>query len=585
MSDASAKSARAETILLVLGLALLAWMLLPVLTANHFEAVSYSTASLSLSGFGDAIYAQNPRQPAVPEFIFATRTGVVVLLRALNALTGAPDLSYRVLAGCGVLAIIGAGWHCARVWSAVPPAPWTLAWAVVFLPGPVSLGYSFNDNVVATAFASLGVAVLARAARPDMAPADRLGAARHLAAGLLFGLAVTVRIDTLLLAPALAILAWLDRRTAAGTAKALALQGLGFLAVCLATRWLTGFDLVTSLGISSAFGVTNMIFHGPVSYRFAVYVAAVGVPATLLLGLAYAEARGDPRQRAMALACVAAILILAAGFAGAVVPRYLYSLASVVLVPVVAHGLGVLGRARPSLRWPVAVVLVGVLFAPPVIAMIDGPRPLLGLAALPQQARLWQRSVEASRTRYVAQVEAAEARPGTTTFLTAHFNEEYLLKYILRARGYAETSPDGTACDAVAIYRRGDRAIPIIPVDKTYQRVEGSRDLIWAISVLEAARCPLTAVPKTTLTGFDLLGPELRSFDPVQTALRTAYPNPVAKETIIPVALSADAVAERRALACTIATDALGGCDAERVHRRYQAYLAGYAAHRARPAP
>jgi len=581
VTDPRAPSPRTEAVLLGLGLALLAWMLLPVLTANHFEAISYSTANLSLSGFGDAIYTQNPRQPAVPEFIFATRTGVVVILRALNALTGSPDLSYRILVGSSVLAIVGAGWHCARAWSTTPPAPWTLVWAVALLPGLVSLGYSFNDNVVATAFAAASVAVLARAPRSFAAPP--MAATRHLAAGLLFAVAATVRIDTLLLAPALAVLAWLDRRTSVGTVKALAVQGGGFLVVCAATRWLTGFDPVTGLTISAAFGVTGMLANGSVFRRLSILIAAVGVPATVFLALAYADVRNDPHRRVVALACVAAILILAVGFAGAVVPRYFYPLAYVFLVPAVAHGLGVAARARPALRWPVAVLTAGALFGPAWIVMIDGPRLLVGTVALPHQTRVWQRSVEASRTRFVAQVDAAEARPGTTLFLTAYFNEEFLLKYILRQRGYAEREPDGTACDVVAIYRRGDRTIPIVPVDKTYQRAEGAPELIWALSVLEAARCPPTANPNATITGFDVLGPELRSFDPVHGALRPVPSQAMAKETIVPAALTPAELAERRARACAIATAALGGCDAERVHRRYAAYLANYAAYRPRP--
>lgn len=553
----------------ILALAFLVWAFVPVLTAAHFEAVSFNTTNLSLRPFWGTVLDLNPRQPLAAEFVFATRAGAVAFIRALNPLTGSPDLSYRILVVASTLVFLATLWRAARTWLAETVPNWAILVALALLPNVVELGYSLNDNIVSVALATLAVALLAR--RPEAAPRPLVV---YALAGLAFGLAVSTRIDSLLVAPALLALAVIDRPHR-GLLPALAMAGLWFGLATMNMAALTGYTPLASAIVTAQFGFTNHFGEYWLVQRLGVFLIAVG-PIALVLWLRGVFALRRAREPALVLAALVGLAVIGLGVLSAKVPRYIYPIGYVFLVPIVALGLAQI-RSWTG-RTLLAACTLAALFASDGAYMYDGPRAIFGRAYTAYQTRLWQRSFETTQRRYAAELDAAEARPGKTLFLTQFYNEEYLLKYRLRQRGYHELPPDGGPCDAVARYVKGERVIPIVPVDKTYSRVPGSNDLIWAVSLLEAERCPAAQDAAVTVSGVDLNGRRLQSYDAVQVAtLKDRVTNRPMKQPVIPFHQGPEDRAVRRARACEIATVELGSCDAPVVHARYQEYIQAYA--------
>lgn len=559
--------------------AALAYMAWPVLFAGHFEAVSYATATHGLLDLTDPATAQNPRQPKVSEFVYVTRMGLVLLLRALAPVFGSPDLAYRVLVGASLIGLIGAGLHAARAW--MPTAPlWTRLLAIVCLPGLIELGYSFNDNIVSAALGALALACVIRP--PAAAPR---GSAAYGIAGLLLAAAATVRIDAVLFVPILAGLAWADL----GWSRVLLLRGAiaatAFVGFCAAIQALTGYNLVSCVLIAARFGLHDLFNAHWLLHRVLVYAAAVGPAATVLATVGLAAIWRGPAPAGLRVAGAAALATVGLAIATASVPRYLYPIAYALLIPVLVQGLERIRTWRPVAQIACVALLLFSLFGNSAVLLLDGPRTLAGRLYTPAAARIWQDSFVQSEAAYAIHLREAETGRGPRVFLTAFFNEEYLLKHLLRQAGYKEAAPTGGPCDAVAIHTRGDRTIAVVPVDDTYWLDPSGYTFIWALSVLESRRCPIVADAARVVTGANYLGGTLRGFDPVQRATPPALPpdDPAqdAREGITPMLLDATALAARYARACEIVTAQLGDCSDATIHARYQTYLNRYA----RPLP
>lgn len=555
------------TALTIVGAILLAWMMLPIFTANHFEAVSYTTSNLSLGDLGTGIFAQNPRQPIVPEFIYATRPGMVAMLQGMNRLTGSPDASYRLLVILSCFAMLAALWTCARAWIPGPVPAWCYVWAAALLPGFVELGYLLNDNVVSVAIASLSVAALARA--QDAPP---IGLWRYALSGALAALAVYARVEAVLVAPILLVLARFDRPGLRATLAGLGTCTAAGLAALAALAQITGYNLLEMAGVIVRFGnPANFGDEAQIVRRMLVYALAIGLPATVLIGLSVRPMLRERNTEILRFALVFALALIAIAIKGASIPRYVYPVSYILVLPLLVYALA---RLRNRI---ILLLLVGLsLGGMNLTLMLDGPRTLLGEARQPYYALLWQRSVADNRARFAPLLDAAETDAAPTAFLTGFYNEEYLLKLMLRERGYREAGLDGSACDAVAVYRKGPRAIGIIPVDDTYAHAPGRFELIWALAVLESHRCPLTAGDRA-VQGHEMYGTTLRTLDPVQKAAKDQTRNSPYKEVIAPVHLDAVALQQRRDKACAIVAEDLGSCDPDKVHARYQTYLSAFA--------
>ena len=557
--------------------ALLAYMAWPVLTAGHFEAVSYATATHGLLDVLDPATAQNPRQPKVAEFVYVTRMGLVLLLRALAPLFGSPDLAYRVLVGASLVGLIGAGLHAARAW--VPGAPlWTRLLALVCLPGLVELGYSFNDNIVSAALGALALACIVRP--PTAAPRGPLA---YAVAGFLLAAAATVRIDAILFVPILAGLAWADQGWGLALFRRGALAAAAFLGFCGAVQALTGYNLVTCVLIAARFGLHDLFNAHWLVHRLVVYAAAIGPAATVLAGIGLARVWRGPSPVGLRVAAVGVIGIVALAVATASVPRYLYPIAYALMVPLLAQGLDQVRSWRPVPLAASAALLALSLLGNSAVLLLDGPRTLAGRLYTPAAARIWQDSFADAEAAYAARIRAAEEGRGPRVFLTAFFNEEYLVKHLLRRAGYQEAAPTGGPCDAVAIHTRGDSTIQVVPVDDTYWLDPAGYTFIWALSILESRRCAATGEPDTVVSGASYLGTTLRSFDPVQRAAvqPAEEPDQAAREGTVPLLLDRPALGQRYARACEIVTAQLGDCSDATIHARYQTYLNRYA----RPLP
>lgn len=548
-----------------LGIVILLWSLVPLFGAEHFEAISYSTVNLSLGHFGEGIFSQNPRQPIVPEFIFATRSGVVVLIRALSVLTGDATAAFRLLVALSTLGLIAALWRCARAWAPQPVPLWCYVWAVILTPGLVELGYNLNDNVVAAAGAAIAVALIVR--RSDE-PAPELW--WYLIAGLVAAAAVSVRFEAAMVAPILLLIILRHNRNVRAVGSAIGLCFVGGVIGLAMNALITGYSLWAVFHVISTFGVPSRFLGDAVFQRVAVVGISVGFPTLITVLMSTKSMSHRFRDWNMLALLAYGLGLVAVAVSIAPIPRYIYPIAYIVMVPAMIAGMT---RVRPMIWAGVAGLY---LLVPGTVILLDGPHLLIGKLYEPYYAILWQRGIDKNAQRLDSVLEAAENGTGPKTLLTGHFNSEYLYKYILRKDGYHEMPLDGTSCDAVARYTNDRDTINVIPVDMTYDRYSLTYELLWALSVLESAQCPSVDWSRA-VTEYQFYGHYNISLDLVQSKSHYPFENPDYKQIIVPRVLNQDEIAERRKLACELVTERFGACGPDIVHREYQKYIKSYA--------
>ncbi len=215
--------------------ALLAYLVAPALLPTHFEGISAMTevaARLPSATFFNGSIAP----PLVVEFVVASRPLMATLIRVFALVTGDIGTGFGFLITLSFAVFAAMSCLVARRLTGLP-------WVLLLLgfasfPGLTSLGYSLNDNVVSAAFGMSALAAVAVWPR----------AGGCLIAGLLLGIAICVRPDALLLAPAIALMAWQDEPGWRELAMRALLGAAGFVAVLLALPLLTGvnaLDMIT----------------------------------------------------------------------------------------------------------------------------------------------------------------------------------------------------------------------------------------------------------------------------------------------------------------------------------------------------
>lgn len=195
LANSSHEPSLLAKMLLLAAFALLALCLLfPALRPVHAEGFSASIVSLghhiATATLGDFA----PAQPFNTEYFGLSKIGAVLGVAALSKIGFAGDSGMTLMMWIGLALTLWASAVLMRRWT---QASWMAVGGVLlFMPGVLESAYFFNDNIPGTGILLLGLVVLG----------ERSSFSRQVAAGILIGIAGSVRTDLVLFSVAVPLM-------------------------------------------------------------------------------------------------------------------------------------------------------------------------------------------------------------------------------------------------------------------------------------------------------------------------------------------------------------------------------------------
>ncbi len=424
--------ARGNWPLRVLAVCIGAYLLSPVLFSQHLEGYTANLRAITLVWQRGRLADFDSITPIIVQYLFATRSGVILLLSFVDRAFGHPgDAGFRGLVIASFLLLAASSVVVARRWGRLGTAACVIGF--VAIPGLVDTGSFFNDNIIS---AALGMAALAAASRSGSIPACA-------ASGVLLGAATLCRTDALALCPAIAGVVWLQHGRLAPLLRRGFACAAGFLFASAVGYAATGTTLIDALHIPIQFVPPRI----GIVFRLTIFALFIGLPAFVLLGMGvvlnvrrHVVQSFDVRWSLLFLAYPAFILGIAILRLSTEV-RYLYPLLAPFYLVHVGRGLefllDVLRGQGATRRLGIAVasglVLVSVL--PPDTFVRDGPHATYGRLWMPLLWFRWQASVARS-LRQVDQLAAKADTDPQMLVISTHFNDEFFFRLRLLERGF-----------------------------------------------------------------------------------------------------------------------------------------------------
>jgi hypothetical protein len=428
-----------------------AWFLSPALDPVHVEGFTGSIVALGLHLANGTLGAFDPGQPLNAEYFGLTKLGAVLGVAGLAGLGMSGDAAMRLLMWIGFALLLGGSMRLIREWSGAPW--WAGALALLLMPGVAESAFFFNDNVLSAGLFALALALFFA----------RQGVAASIAAGVLIGLAVAVRTDTIILSLAVPLMAAERQGVTAGAVRSSVIAGLAAVATLFALFAPFGATPFDALKIGS---VAVSTWDRPPDFaRHALELAYFGgIPAGLLAAFGVLALMRERRWlRLGLLAGLPALFNLA--LLGSLWEVRQFLALTPFLGALVALGIMRLveeGRAR---RWtlPLALAVTTLLvWAGPlkVQMLADGPRALVGRVHGIPLWKNWQESVRQDFRAIDGAIGAAT--PGAPVVLISdNWNEDRYLHLRLVESGFGPGAAALPApCAAIGeAMRKGGRTV------------------------------------------------------------------------------------------------------------------------------
>jgi hypothetical protein len=405
------------------------WLVYPVLTPVHVEGFSASIESLSIHLANGSLGDFDRLHPANLEFFALTRLGIVEFVAALIAWLGIrSEWAMRVSMWAGFATLVWGSIVLVRRWTGASIA--MIVATLVLIPGISESAFFYNDNVLSAALAIAALALLASSAR--------IG--RTAIAGLLFGAGVVARLDAVLLAPAVALIAYEqhDRMNGDVVRRALAFTVATLLPVVLLPA-AVGASIVDVVRISN-YGVALWQLPSGLAPHAREVAYFVGVPAALLAAFGILQLVRDRAAYRLVLLVGSPLFFNLVGLGKILRSRQLLPLA-----PFIA-ALAIFGvrylvaddkeGSRARLRLTVLVVSAVVVFGPVArLQMSDGPRTPYGRFWSPRLWTRWQSAVRSNMRGLATLVESFNAH-AVTAVLTDSWDGDRYLHLQLQREGF-----------------------------------------------------------------------------------------------------------------------------------------------------
>lgn len=492
---------------------LTAWLISPMFASQHLEGYTANLKAIAYMANRGDVRGQDLLMPAVTDFLYFSRAGVVALLQLGERLFGPEgDWDFRTLMIMSLAVVLAGSVFIAHRLEGVRPI--AAFAALLLIPTVTENAFFFNDNMPSAAFAIAGVALVVTWDRPIA----------YAGAGLLSAAAVLCRTDAVLLAPLIAGVAWLRHPAwwpwlyRSGNAFLGFAAGLSLGALLLEA---TPLDAV----------LASQRFVG--SFRFSTIILIIGlslgVGGVLLLpiGLLTSWERlttAPDRWRRAAVLILYPALIMAVAFRLGTETRYIYPLLTPWFALYGGRGLETLILAlssprRRAAQAGVAALALAVLLPPVAVRMRDGPRSPSGRLWMPVLWWQWENAMAGSLRRVEATIRSAENIP-LTLLISTHFNDDFFLKQRLLAAGWSPRPAEKAfpGCSGFSVYRKHDSTVAHVRTEPQYALLPTSTTRMRAFLLDRSLSCPaLRAADRTVLTtwGFDYrLWDSTHSFDP-----------------------------------------------------------------------
>lgn len=438
-----------------------AWFALPAFFVAYSEGfqlqVVINAHALALGDlrFSDALY------PFSGQFFLLTRLGTSLAVLGLQRLGDLSGLAAFRFIGIGSLLVL-VGTLLTLLWRVYRVGFARGLFCCVLFPPIFESAYLPNDNMPSAALACL--ALLLFWTRPTLL--------RTVATGLLLGVAVLVRLDAALLAPAFAILLLTEVEGWGARAVRACIAGALVLAVPFVAYRLVG------LSFGDTFAAVNRAtllwdrpqrpLHNDV-LTLLHSVTALGAAAWLLGVISFARRR---RWRDLGLAVVVPALYIAAYRSQLVEGRYLLPLSPSILLAM-AEGLQSAGslsrRGRVAVLTGLAAGLAIWLMPPPsalkpsLAADDEGPRLVLGRAWNPLPTLWWQGRLRDGQAAVAAGVGRVVALPDPV-IVTGYWTGDRLTALSLLEQGFSASPGEvPEACWGIAeTWVRGPTAVLLV---------------------------------------------------------------------------------------------------------------------------
>ena len=394
--------------LLIVGIVAI-WFALPAFSIAYTEGfqaeIVINAYALRMGNLrlGDTLYPFDSR------FFLLTRLGTTLFVLGLQSLGNLTGLAALQLIGIGSLAVL-VGALLMLLWRVYRVGPTLGLLCCILFPPIFEAAYLPNDNMPSAALVC--AAVLLFWTNPTIL--------RTVVTGLLLGVAVLLRLDAALIAPAFAILLLTEVRGWGARAIRAVIAGGIVAATPIMVYRLCGlsfFDVsaVVDQGVR-LWDRPQQALHNDLRTALLSFTVLGGF-AWLLGVVSFARSR---RWRDLALAIAVPLFYVAAYRSQLVEGRYLLPLSPFIL-PAMAEGLrsvAVLpGRWRTVALMGLAAGLVVWIVPPPpnmparLLADDEGPRFVVGRAWNPLPTLWWQDRLRAGQTALAAQVERLAATP------------------------------------------------------------------------------------------------------------------------------------------------------------------------------
>lgn len=468
------------------------WMISPMFTSSYVEAYVARLQSMAILNHAGLLGMDDQAYPINTELLYVTRVGMVWLMGVAMTLfhsTGLWVLRVITMGSMGLLAASCAVF--ARRWVGVPA--WTVLLCVVLTPGVIEPSFFIADNLVAAALTCLALALVTK----------NVGFLRWAGIGVIVACATLVRLDSVLVVPAVVAVLWLATREWRRVGSGIAFALLGAAAVFVLSYWGTRVSLLQSFEVGRFFGTLN---NNPEIYQtglrktegliFFGFFGLMALP-LVLLG-AWANFKRHDRAWSVVMTLLPVL------FYAAVIPH-----ANEIRDFCIMGAPFVLLHAATGLRWMVAALqerggvrrrwaqallvwFAVVLLAPPYLSMRDGPRALTGRMYTPIFWRQWQGRTLGMVDTIHSLVDRVKPG-GATLVISSQFEpERYLHLRLLQEGFHLRAVADGQpTCRSIERFERDGRTVVSVRTENPYGLVPGeeSGHRLESVQIVDSLRC------------------------------------------------------------------------------------------------
>lgn len=450
------------------------WMISPMFTSSYVEAYVARLQSMAMLNHSGQLGLDDQAYPINTELLYVTRVGMVWLMQVAMGLFHSTGIWVLRVITMGSLALLaGSSYVFARRWAGVPL--WAVLACVVLTPGILEPGFFIADNLVSAALTCLALALVS----------GRATIWRWFWIGAIVACATLVRLDAVLIVPAILAVLWLESREVRKIALAVSCAVAGAAVVFAVSYKVTGVSLVQSYEVGRFFSALN---NNPAIYQTGLMktqeLIFFGFFGLITLPLLAIGAWENFKMHGRAWSVVLTVLPLL--FYAAVIPhaneiRDFCIMGSPFVLLHAGTGLqcltrGLRNREGTRKSWAVALaaLFLLVLVAPPYISMRDGPRTLTGRLYAPVFWRQWQGRTLGMIDQIRSLVDGVE--PGRPMLIiSSQFEPERYLHLRLLQDGYAlDSIADAPEkCRSIERFHLGAKVVVAVRTENPYGIVRG----------------------------------------------------------------------------------------------------------------